>query len=264
MNDMKSAIERKLTANVLMQKCADCEHIIFNDSWCSQERVLRFTTPLFRLLFAPKVEGKWNSGDFVMYEIHNDRDNFAINCAFDLSSLPREYTANRDKCLTACEATPVDDVKTVVLKSWNFAPHDDTEDLFNAFDNFLNADLLEFERQLSLKMTEQPTIFTEGDKKISVSNKYERNAKARQACIAAHGTVCKICGMDFGEKYGQDFSGIIEVHHIVPISQIGENYVVDPIHDLIPVCPNCHAALHSKRDGVYTIEELRLAIKDIH
>jgi 5-methylcytosine-specific restriction protein A len=47
------------------------------------------------------------------------------------------------------------------------------------------------------------------------------------------------------------------VHHIVPISEIGKEYIVDPIRDLVPVCPNCHMALHSKKDGVYTIEELR-------
>ena len=45
--------------------------------------------------------------------------------------------------------------------------------------------------------------------------------------------------------------------HIVPLSEIGEEYVVDPIRDLVPVCPNCHMALHSKKDGVYTVEELR-------
>lgn len=41
--------------------------------------------------------------------------------------------------------------------------------------------------------------------------------------------------------------GIIEVHHIVPISQIGKEYEVDPINDLVPLCPNCHTALHSKK-----------------
>ena len=55
--------------------------------------------------------------------------------------------------------------------------------------------------------------------------------------------------MSFEKTYGLEFKDIIEVHHVVPLHQIGESYVVDPINDLIPVCPNCHAAIHSKSGG---------------
>ena len=72
-----------------------------------------------------------------------------------------------------------------------------------------------------------------------------------------NGSACKVCGFDFGIAFGEGFSGKIEVHHIKPISEIGKEYVVDPVHDLVPVCPNCHMMLHSKFDGVYSIEELR-------
>ena len=30
------------------------------------------------------------------------------------------------------------------------------------------------------------------------------------------------------------------------MSEIGELYIVDPVSDLIPVCPNCHAVIHLK------------------
>ncbi|MDC9497701.1 MULTISPECIES: HNH endonuclease [unclassified Pseudoalteromonas] len=46
----------------------------------------------------------------------------------------------------------------------------------------------------------------------------------------------------------------MHVHHIVPISDIGDEYQVDPIRDLRPVCPNCHAMLHRK--GNISIKEL--------
>ena len=59
-------------------------------------------------------------------------------------------------------------------------------------------------------------------------------------------SACKIGGMSFEQTYGPEIKDIIEVHHIVPLNQIGESYVVNPINDLIPVCPNCHAAIHSK------------------
>jgi predicted HNH restriction endonuclease len=37
---------------------------------------------------------------------------------------------------------------------------------------------------------------------------------------------------------------------------LAREYVVDPVADLRPVCPNCHAVLHSRRPA-YSIEEVR-------
>lgn len=79
--------------------------------------------------------------------------------------------------------------------------------------------------------------------KVTV-NKYERSPVNRATCIAAHGSICKACGFDFGAVYGPLGHGYIEVHHRVPVSQMGSNYVVDPIQDLVPLCANCHAAVH--------------------
>lgn len=75
-------------------------------------------------------------------------------------------------------------------------------------------------------------------------NKYERSRKARTACIAEHGACCFFCKFDFGEKYGERYSNFIHVHHIIPISKVGERYKINYKNDLIPVCPNCHAVIH--------------------
>jgi 5-methylcytosine-specific restriction protein A len=37
---------------------------------------------------------------------------------------------------------------------------------------------------------------------------------------------------------------VIHVHHVRPESTLGPNYRVDPIKDLRPLCPNCHAIVH--------------------
>ena len=87
-------------------------------------------------------------------------------------------------------------------------------------------------------------ILTEGLMKSVTVNSYERNPKARQKCIDHWGTVCKICEFDFQDNYGEIGKGFIHVHHIIPISEIGEEYEIDPIRDLIPVCPNCHSIIH--------------------
>jgi 5-methylcytosine-specific restriction protein A len=97
---------------------------------------------------------------------------------------------------------------------------------------------------------------TEGMKKTVVVNTYERNSKARRCCIAHWGSKCIICHFDFFENYGSIGSGFIHVHHLVPVSKIGQSYQVDPINDLRPVCPNCHAIIHL-RNPPFTIEEMQ-------
>ena len=100
-------------------------------------------------------------------------------------------------------------------------------------------------------------LLVEGSRCAVELDRFERSREAREACIAAHGAVCSICGFDFGKAYGPRFSGIVQVHHIVPLSVVDTEHDVDPVTDLIPVCPNCHIALHSKPGGVYTPGELR-------
>lgn len=75
-------------------------------------------------------------------------------------------------------------------------------------------------------------------------NIYERNAKARRECLRKKGYKCFVCDFESSEKYGDEFKEKIEVHHIIPISERKNDYKVDPVNDLIPVCPNCHTMLH--------------------
>jgi len=107
---------------------------------------------------------------------------------------------------------------------------------------------------------EEAEKYTEGSKKQIVVNAYERNSKARQACIEIHGTCCIICGFDFGEVYGEEFTGKIHVHHIKPLAEIDDEYEVDPENDLVPVCPNCHMILHSKKEA-YSLDEVKIFLR---
>ena len=90
----------------------------------------------------------------------------------------------------------------------------------------------------------EPAI--EGARRLVYINSYERSRKAREACKRIHGTSCAACGFDFGGAYGSGFRGYIHIHHLRPLADIGEEYEVDPRADLIPVCPNCHAVIHSE------------------
>ena len=208
MDDAKQFLHLQLVANVIKDKCAHTEGILFDEALCSQHRCIRFTTQKLNE-HAPKA----------MYEVYNYGDRLEIACGGNLSK-------------------------------WELRG-ETPQALLEQFEAFLR-EIPAFE-----------TKFVEGTSKTLCSNRYERSRKARQACLLHHGYACKVCGMKFETVYGEAFKEIIEVHHIVPISQIGKEYVVDPIKDLMPVCPNCHAALHSKPGGTYTIAELQNAMKRI-
>ena len=96
----------------------------------------------------------------------------------------------------------------------------------------------------------------EGARRQIAVNTYERDPEARRRCIAHYGTNCFICGFNFADAYGEAGEGFIHVHHLTPLSQIGEEYEIDPVRDLRPVCPNCHAVIH-RCSPAYSIEEVK-------
>lgn len=106
----------------------------------------------------------------------------------------------------------------------------------------------------------QRPYFEGACRKITV-NAYERDTKARKACIKHYGYRCAACNLDFAERYGALGKNFIHVHHIVPLANIGKKYTVNPVKDLIPVCPNCHAMLHRTKE-VLTIDELKKRVKN--
>jgi hypothetical protein len=103
-------------------------------------------------------------------------------------------------------------------------------------------------------------VLIEGGKTQVMVDAYERNWKARQACIVFHGTACAICGFDFSKVYGEIAKDFIHVHHVKAISEQDGPYEVDPQKDLVPVCPNCHAVLHMKTP-CYEVDEVKSLLR---
>ncbi len=104
----------------------------------------------------------------------------------------------------------------------------------------------------------------EGSKTLVLTTKYERDPKLRSQAILIHGDSCKVCGFNFSEFYGEYGNGYIHIHHIKPISRSGGNILVNPETDLIPLCANCHAIIHRKKDNTLTIDELKVHVKNAH
>ena len=95
-----------------------------------------------------------------------------------------------------------------------------------------------------------------------VVNRYERDPDARRACIAHYGSNCAACGFSFEQKYGAIGADFSPVHHLVPVSQLGSGYELDPLSDLVPLCANCHAMAHVGVGTPRTVAELRRIIGD--
>jgi predicted HNH restriction endonuclease len=107
---------------------------------------------------------------------------------------------------------------------------------------------------------EDQELFREGKVVQVFVNRYERNQNARIKCIAHYGHKCNVCDFDFGSVYGDIADGFIHVHHKTQLADIGEEYEVDPINDLVPLCANCHSVIHLAKPAL-TIEELKRLTK---
>lgn len=121
--------------------------------------------------------------------------------------------------------------------------------------------LLEEEYAGSVFPDEIPkTGLREGASKKVTVNAFERNAQARAECIEHYGAKCCICEFEFQKLYGKELgAGFIHVHHLVELASMGEEYEINPINDLRPVCPNCHAMLHKRKPALQP-EELKRII----
>jgi len=85
-------------------------------------------------------------------------------------------------------------------------------------------------------------------------DRYERDPRNRRACIEHYGATCKVCQFESSKVYRNVKDAYIHVHHLKPVSRGRRK--IDPKKDLIPVCPNCHAMLHTSTPPL-TPAELR-------
>lgn len=99
-------------------------------------------------------------------------------------------------------------------------------------------------------------VALEGAILVSTIRRRERNPRNRLLCIRLHGERCACCGFEPRAVYGQA-GGIIEVHHLEALSLLSSPRPYDPATDLVPLCPNCHRAAHTKRPVPWSLHELR-------
>jgi len=103
--------------------------------------------------------------------------------------------------------------------------------------------------------------YPEGAVSQVLVNRYERDPRNRREAIAIHGKSCMACNFNFEEKYGELGDEYIIVHHTVPVSQMGNDYFVDPAKDLVTLCANCHAMVHRHNPPI-SVADLRKILSD--
>ncbi|MCC3273440.1 restriction endonuclease [Arthrobacter zhangbolii] len=88
-------------------------------------------------------------------------------------------------------------------------------------------------------------------------NRYEHDAAARRVCLAFHGGSCAACGIVPRERYGPGAEHVLQIHHLLPGADLSDGYELDPVSDLVPLCPTCHAVAHTRVPVPYTPAEVR-------
>ncbi|MCZ2390638.1 MAG: HNH endonuclease [Acidobacteria bacterium] len=235
------------------------EHGFFDASWsCGNTKRIERGDRIFLLRQGVEPRGIMASGQALArpdYDDHWDEDRddqiLYVNVRFDTLLAPEE-----DGVL------PLEQLQNGLLGEVNWSTRTSgisIEPRASALLEDLWYEFLEERGQAPALIPEEipsPAQFFEGASRTISVNAYERNGNARKACIEHYGESCVVCGFNFAAKYGDLGEGFIHVHHVVPLSQIGKETVVDPVKHLRPVCPNCHAMLHRQKN-VLSIEELK-------
>ena len=73
---------------------------------------------------------------------------------------------------------------------------------------------------------------------------------------------CDCCNFEFGHFYHPSLqSSCIEIHHMKPLYQYEDEDITktieDALHNLIPICPNCHRMIHKNHIGLHDLDTFK-------
>lgn len=99
-------------------------------------------------------------------------------------------------------------------------------------------------------------VHFEGKRFSVTSTAIERDSSARERCLRHFGCFCQVCGMNFEEVYGEIGKDYIHVHHRIDLARRDGVHIICPKSDLVPLCPNCHAMVHTEKPAM-AVEKLK-------
>jgi 5-methylcytosine-specific restriction protein A len=199
------------------------------------------------------------SGEFTS-EVYQDRH-------WDASDRDANYAdVQWDNLLDLEDRLPIEELKRRVSRvSWDRLQASGVqirEDAATSVEELWEAHLKTVGRQTTWLPEEVPSseMYREGAIQRVMVNRYERDPRARDACLSHWGYDCAVCGFNFARAYGSIGDEFIYVHHLRELSSLGGDYEINPVEDLRPVCPNCHAMLHRQRPA-FSIAQLRRRLR---
>lgn len=138
------------------------------------------------------------------------------------------------------------------------------DDILDAFDDVVK----------SISKGRKPISFEEniqeGFENIVTKKGHERSRKLREIALEhfSHDghIVCQCCGFDFLTDFGTNYAcQTIDIHHITPIYMYKDEdftkTVEQALHNLLPVCPNCHRVIHIKHINRENLSSFEASIK---
>ena len=102
--------------------------------------------------------------------------------------------------------------------------------------------------------------FEEGERRLREVVTFARNSRLVAEAKIHYGSICKACGFDFGERYGELGADFIECHHIDPLSGREGKNSPTTIIEVIVLCANCHRMIH-RRKPVLMLSELKAVLR---
>jgi len=101
-------------------------------------------------------------------------------------------------------------------------------------------------------------------KQYSLHFRIERNETIAALVKQSRWSVCSVCDFDFSNKYGSIGESFIEVHHLLPISDLGIGQKsISTGAQFTVLCSNCHSMIH-QLDQPNDLEQLKAIILDCH
>lgn len=276
---------KKVLINWCENRAKNKHDIGFSLDYCAGKTYIRFTTQIIDSILPPSDnnKGEWKNGHYIFYEINNRPKKITISCVIsqeDLSSSEKEICELLIN--TTGKKVTKENWRTKFLRTWEIYKYQEDEkfeimlkNINSSLTDILENDISTFERKFFIpvfnKIEKEDDELTsvviekgavEGAKIKYFSTKYERSMKNRMEAINIHGTKCMVCGFNFEAVYGELGKGFIEVHHINPLSDLEEEVCINPLDDLVCLCSNCHRMIHRKKDGIFSVKELRELIQD--
>ena len=131
-------------------------------------------------------------------------------------------------------------------------------------DTYRSQGFTEEQKIYALSSKEKYIFIEEGQVEKVSGETRRRSRKLRDFAIRHYsnndGTIiCEGCGFEGSTAYGEIGKGLIDIHHLEPISTSKEikEYIKEAVKMVVPLCPTCHRIVHREKGPPMTIEKLQ-------